>query len=318
MKRVLVILNPMAGNSHQRRAVAQGLVEWRTQLGWQVKLRETRRAGEATSIARSEATHYDLIVAAGGDGTINEVANGLVHTGTTLGALPIGTGNVWVRELRQSLNPLTAARQLAVGSIHQIDLGLANERHFLLMAGIGFDAAITQEVRSADKRRLGRLAYIIKSLPVIWRLRGTRTRITIDGAPLKGNALFVLVSNSRLYGGVLNIAYRAAITDGLLDVCVMMGESALAAPKLLAGILLRSYGKIPGLQYFQARTVEIACSQPLPVQVDGDAIGVTPMTFQIVPAALRVLLPPTIRPHTLLHPPLGPWWQRSHPTHDGE
>lgn len=300
MKRVLVILNPMAGNSHQRRAVTQGIVEWRSRLGWRVQLRETRRGGDATAIARAEAANYDLIVAAGGDGTINEVANGLVHTNTTLGALPIGTGNVWVRELRQSLDPLLAARQLAQGSIHQIDLGLANDRYFLLMAGIGLDAAITQEVRSADKKRLGRLAYIVKSLPLLWRLRGTRSRISIDGTPLKGNALFVLISNSRLYGGVLNIAYRAAVTDGLLDVCVMLGDNALAAPQLLLGILLRGYGTIPGLEYFQAKRVEIACSRPLPVQVDGDAIGTTPMTFTVAPRALRVLLPSTVRLDKLL------------------
>lgn len=300
MKRVLVILNPMAGNSHQRRAVTQGIVEWRSRLGWRVQLRETRRGGDATAIARAEAAHYDLIVAAGGDGTINEVANGLVHTDTTLGALPIGTGNVWVRELRQSLDPLLAARQLAQGSIHQIDLGLANDRYFLLMAGIGLDAAITQEVRSADKKRLGRLAYIVKSLPLLWRLRGTRSRISIDGTPLKGNALFVLVSNSRLYGGVLNIAYRATITDGLLDVCVMLGDNALAAPHLLLGILLRGYGTIRGLDYFQAERVEIACSRPLPVQVDGDAIGTTPMTFTVAPRSLRVLLPSTVRLDKLL------------------
>ena len=300
MKRVLVILNPMAGNSHQRRAVTQGIVEWRSRLGWRVQLRETRRGGDATAIARAEAANYDLIVAAGGDGTINEVANGLVHTNTTLGALPIGTGNVWVRELRQSLDPLLAARQLAQGSIHQIDLGLANDRYFLLMAGIGLDAAITQEVRSADKKRLGRLAYIVKSLPLLWRLRGTRSRISIDGTPLKGNALFVLISNSRLYGGVLNIAYRAAVTDGLLDVCVMLGDNALAAPQLLLGILLRGYGTIPGLEYFQAKRVEIACSRPLLVQVDGDAIGTTPMTFTVAPRALRVLLPSTVRLDKLL------------------
>ncbi|MCA0350751.1 MAG: diacylglycerol kinase family lipid kinase [Chloroflexi bacterium] len=293
MKRVTVILNPNAGNAHQRRAIAQGITEWRSNQGWQVRLRETRKAGDATSFAREEAKRNDLIVAAGGDGTINEVMNGLVGTDTALGALPVGTGNVWVRELQQSLNPLHAARQLADGHVELVDVGQANERYFLLMAGVGLDAAITREVHSADKKRLGRLAYVIKSLPVLWRLRGTRTRISLDGQPLKGNALFVLISNSRLYGGVLNIAYRAAMRDGMLDVCTMMGDSALDAPKLLAGILFRGYGVIQGLEYVQAREIEIACSKPLPIQVDGDAIGTTPMTFRVVPQALRVLLPRT-------------------------
>lgn len=294
MKRALVILNPMAGNSHQRRAVAQGIAEWRSRHGWHVQLRETRRAGDATEIAQTEHGQYDLVVAAGGDGTVNEVMNGLVETDTALAALPIGTGNVWVRELQQSVNPLTAARQLVDGRVQRIDVGKANDRYFLLMAGIGLDAAITQNVRSGDKKRLGRLAYIIKSVPVLWKLRGTRTRISLDGTPLKGDALFVLISNSRLYGGVVEIAYRAKMNDGLLDVCVMTGDNALSAPKLLAGIVLRGYGVIPGLQYLQAKTIEIACSKPLPVQVDGDTIGATPMTFSIVPRALNIWLPSTV------------------------
>jgi len=160
MKRVTVILNPNAGNAHQRRAIAQGITEWRSNQGWQVRLRETRKAGDATSFAREEAKRNDLIVAAGGDGTINEVMNGLVGTDTALGALPVGTGNVWVRELQQSLNPLHAARQLADGHVELVDVGQANERYFLLMAGVGLDAAITREVHSADKKRLGRLAYV--------------------------------------------------------------------------------------------------------------------------------------------------------------
>ncbi|HEY1017290.1 MAG TPA: diacylglycerol kinase family protein [Herpetosiphonaceae bacterium] len=309
MRKTLVILNPRAGNAHQRQAVLLGADEWRRERGWQVDIRETTHGGHATELARELAGEYGLVVAAGGDGTINEVVNGLAHTDATMGALPIGTGNVWVRELRQSLNPLIAARQLAGGSIHRVDLGQANDRYFLLMAGIGIDAAVTQQVRSADKSRLGRLAYVLKSFEVLRGWRGTRTRIAIDGEPLKGNAMFVLVSNSRLYGGVVNIAYRASMSDGLLDVCVMMGDNALAAPAILAGIMLRRHRIHPNMRYFQAREVEVACSRALPVQVDGDMIGTTPMSFAVAPQALRVLLPPTIPPDRLFEAP-QPWHRR--------
>ncbi len=308
MTSALVILNPKAGNADQRRALAQGITEWHKH-GWQVQIRETTRANEATEIAQRAAAHYNLVVAAGGDGTINEVVNGLAHTDAALGAIPMGTGNVWVRELHQSLNPLQAARQLLSGRIETVDLGQANQRYFLLMAGVGFDAAITGSVQANEKHRLGRLAYLVRSVPILWQLRGTRTRIEIDGTPLKGNALFVLISNSRRYGGVINIAYRAAITDGLLDVCVMLGNSALATPRLLAGILLHGHDIVPGLHYAQAHEIQVACSRSLPIQVDGDAIGTTPMTFRSVPQALRVVLPPTTDPNDLLVAP-RPWWQR--------
>lgn len=303
MTRALVILNPKAGNAHQRRAVAQGLTEWRSRFGWRVALHETKRAGDATRIASKEAQRFDYVIAAGGDGTINETLNGVVGSHAALGAIPMGTGNVWVRELHQSLNPLTAARQLVDAEPVAVDVGQAGERFFLLMAGVGFDAAITAAVRSADKHRLGRLAYLIRSVPIIARMRGVRTRVAVDGQPVKGDALFVLISNSRRYGGVINIAHRATITDGLLDVCVMHGSSALAIPRLLAGVLLHGHGLVPGLNYFQARSVEVACSRPLPVQVDGDTIGKTPMHFTVLPAAVRVLLPQTVVPEHLLAPP---------------
>ena len=186
---------------------------------------------------------------------------------------------------------------------------MANERFFLLMAGVGIDAAVTNAVPSQEKRRFGRLAYVLRGAPLLWKIRGTRTRVAIDGRPLKGDALFVLISNSRRYGGVLNIAYRAAITDGLLDVCVFQGRSVLAVPWLLAATVVHGHGIIPGLHYFQAREVEVACSSSLPVQIDGDPIGTTPMRFTIAPKALSVLLPPTVAPTDLLTAPRS-WWRR--------
>ena len=310
MKQTLVILNPTAGNADQRHSLLQGITEWRTQLGWTVDIHETHGPGDATVVARQRAADYDLVVAAGGDGTINEVVNGLAHTATPLGAIPLGTGNVWVRELHQSLDPLKAARQLVQGQIKHVDLGVAHTRYFLLMAGIGIDAAVTSAVNSAEKHRFGRLAYVVRGLPLFWRMRGTRTQIMLDGQPLIGNILFVLISNSRRYGGVLNIAYRAAITDGLLDVCVFEGRNVWAAPHLLAGTVLRGHGVVPGLHYYQAREIEINCSYALPVQIDGDTIGTTPMKFSISPRSLYVLVPPTIEPSDLLTAPPQPWWQR--------
>ena len=311
MTRTLVIANPRAGNADQRQGLVKGITAWR-KAGWRVTLQETRGPGDATERARKAASSYDVIVAAGGDGTVNEVVNGLAHQHhAALGAIPLGTGNVWVRELHQSLKPEQAALQLLDAERAIVDLGQANQRFFLLMAGIGFDAAITAAVQATDKHRLGRMAYIVRSLPILWKIRGTRTRVAIDGTPLKGNALFVLVSNSRRYGGVIDIAYRATITDGLLDVCVMLGDSALATPHLLAGVLLRGHGVVPGLQYFQAREVDIACSRSQPVQVDGDYIGTTPQSIRSAPKALTVLLPPTINPSDLLLPPSPRWsWKR--------
>lgn len=289
--RARIVLNPQAGNAEDIGGVEGALRLWRGR-GWEVELIPTAYAGHAIELARDAAQQgYDLVVAAGGDGTVNEVVNGIARTRTALGVLPVGTGNVWVRELKLPLRPLDAAANLADGHVINLDLGMANERYFLLMAGVGFDAAVTSAVRPAAKRRLGLFAYLVQALMTARTTRGTRVRITLDGRSVKGRVLMVVIGNSRLYGGFLQITHHANLTDGLLDVAVIKGEDVRVAPLHILSILLRRYNLNPDMDYYRAREVEITSTTPLEVQVDGDPLGVTPMTFRVAPGALRALVP---------------------------
>lgn len=289
--RARIVLNPLAGNAEDIGGVNAALDVWRAR-GWEVDVTPTAYAGHAIELAREAAAQkYDVVIAAGGDGTVNEVVNGIARSRTALAVLPVGTGNVWVRELKLPLRPDAAAASLDMSNIVDLDLGMAGERYFLLMAGVGFDAAVTQAVQPEAKRKLGLLAYIVQAFAVARDIRGTPTRIVIDGRQVRGRVLMVVIGNSRLYGGFLQITHHANLTDGLLDVAVIKGQDVRSAPLHILSILLRRYNLNPDMDYYRAREVQIGGATPLAVQVDGDPIGHTPMSFQVAPGALRALVP---------------------------
>ncbi len=267
---------------------------WRDS-GWEVEIAATTAPGDATRHAQQAAERgYGAVVAAGGDGTVNEVMNGLIGSSTALGVLPLGTVNIWAREMGLSMDILKAAASLTESKLTQIDVGMAGNRYFLLMAGIGFDAAVTATVNSDEKKRLGAAAYIKQAVQVAWNFRGTRPKLKIDGKRVRGKILMVTIGNTQLYGGVVKFTADAKIDDGLLDVCVIKGEGMLSAPRRLISIFARHYNRDPQLQYFCGKQIEIRGQRgkDLPIQVDGDYLGQTPMIFRIVPNSLSILVPP--------------------------
>jgi YegS/Rv2252/BmrU family lipid kinase len=300
MCRAVVIFNPYAGISahgspHATLATIKAAVSvWENQ-GWQIALNPTGGPGDATRLARAAAcNHYDMVVAAGGDGTINEVVNGLAGSSTVLATLPLGTMNVWARELKLPLQPRAAAEAMRDWKPRTIDLGRAGDRYFLLMAGIGFDAAITSGIRPEEKRRLGGLAYVLLGLKIALHMRGTRVRLVLDGKKVRGRVLMIVVGNTQLYGGLARITQRASIDDGLLDVVVLKGDGLWSGVWHAISILQQRYSLNPDMEYYRARHISVAARPVLPVQVDGEPLGQTPMTFEAAADALCALLPPDL------------------------
>lgn len=290
--RAVIIYNPRAGQTEVLERELYAATSVWIEHGWQVDVYATLGPGDAMRKAGHAAGDcYDLVIAAGGDGTINEVINGIAGTRTALATLPLGTMNVWARELGLPLQLRAAAEAMLNWHVQTVDLGRANGRYFLLMAGVGLDAEITLGVQPAVKRRFGALAYVLSTLQVAMRVRGSRARLLIDGKRVKGPILMVVIGNSQLYAGLFKITHRASIDDGLLDVCVIRGDNLLSALRHFISILRRSYSHDPEISYYRARSVSIRSRPTLPVQVDGEAFGQTPMTFEIAPDALQALLP---------------------------
>jgi len=301
--RATVIFNPTAGHHHSDVAATEVVLK---EHGWSVCREQTSKAGDGTRLARAAAARGDdVVVVAGGDGTVNEAIQGLAGTSTALGVLPMGTTNVWAREVKLPTDPVAAARALIDGDHRAMDLGRAGDRYFLLMAGLGFDAAVTNAVSMKAKRVLGRVAYGLTIAMQAMRYQGPEVTLEMDDATVRCPVLLVIAGNTRLYGGNFSATAAAVADDGLLDVAVFQGRRLWdIAPRALPLLLGRRPTPASPF-YYRTRRLRVTAPEALPVQVDGDYMG-TPFEITIAPAALRVIVPRGTGSGLFGQPPLAP------------
>jgi len=298
--KTMLIFNPAAGWRDWRREVLE-IASYLDQQGWDVTWRETWGPGDATTFAREAvARGYDVALTAGGDGTISEVVNGLVGSKVALGVLPIGTGNVWAREVGLPLGGIIHPRYLEEATIalmegqrRQVDVGRAGQHCFLLWAGVGLDAKVTEvmEPRNRIQKWWGALAYAVAAAAVARDFRGTPAKITIDGETFWEEVIAVLVSNAQLYGGVLRLTPQAQLDDGLFDVCIFKGHDWTSTLGHATAFLTGQYLKGPEVAYYRGRRVVVETAVPLPVQLDGDPKAATPIELEVMPKALITIIP---------------------------
>ncbi len=296
--RALLVYNPAAGQRHLKDQVARAMMVL-AGYGWELSLRETVGPGQTSRFAREAVEKgCDAVMVAGGDGSLNEAAQALANTPVALGVLPLGTGNVWAREMGIPLyDPPTAAGLLAQGRTRTVDLGQAGNRYFLLWAGVGFDARVVQEVETGQrqmKRRLGAVTYVMSGAVVAAGYLGTKARLVVDGTVIRRRVLLAVVSNAQLYAAYITLAPQASLDDGLLDLCVFSGRGVLSTVRHFAGLVARRHVKDPEAEYFRCRQVEIISAKRLFVHADGELIGTTPLAFRVVPQALHVLVPQNV------------------------
>jgi YegS/Rv2252/BmrU family lipid kinase len=290
--RVVVITNALAGQAVARaEAVTNAVSLWRAQ-GWDVSVRETTKHGDAERYAHEAvAAGVHIVIPAGGDGTVNEVANGLVGSTTILAPLPIGTVNVWAREAGFSMDVATAAVQILTAQRSVIDVGKCGDRFFVLMAGIGFDAAVVQHLYARDKRRFGVMAYIGRIWSVMWGYRGQHVRVQLDDEVFDVSLLMMIVGNTARYASFIPFTPDAAVDDGMLDVYMLVGADMLSGPFRFLALYLKRI--MPFLDPHgisrRVRTVTID-GTPIAMQLDGDHVGTTPARITIQPSALHVLV----------------------------
>jgi len=313
--RAMLIVNPSSGPWDVRRELP-AVLNHLEDHGWRATLHQTSQPGEATEIARRAADgNVDAVFVVGGDGTINEVVNGLAESPVAMGVLPGGTGNVWAKELglptRSALRwlPLRdSIRSLVPGNTRRIDLGRANGRYFLQWTGLGLDAEVTyaMEPRSRTQRRLGVLGYIVAGFATVSTMVGIRSRIWIDGRLTYRRCILIVVSNSPLYGGMVRLSSDTRLDDGQLDISVFSGSGFISVMRTFFGVITGLHSRDPRHTSFQGRQIRIETDKPMAVHVDGDPFGSTPLDCQVVPRALTIILPKQVRPDLFAAAPPSP------------
>jgi YegS/Rv2252/BmrU family lipid kinase len=219
------------------------------------------------------------------------VANGIAGTNAALGLLPLGTVNVFAMELGLPAHNLQACWDIIDdGNVRPLDLPSANGKHFVQLAGVGLDAQVVKETNLAFKRSFGPLSYLISAAQIAAR-QPPKLFIESENTPVD-EASFVLIGNGRLYGGPFPFFKRAVIDDGLFDVVVFKRLGYLEIIKYLQDVIFSSDIRAAEVEYFQTQRLRVTSEQDVPVELDGELAGNSPVEFQIQQKGLRVLAPP--------------------------
>ena len=302
--RCLVIRNPAA--RHQLpEARLHGVLAIARAAGWSVEVTQTEHAGAGIELARDAvARGVDVIAVNGGDGSLNEVINGVAGSNAAVGVIPGGTANVWAGETQISLDPVQAMRDVVEGDRRRIDLGRAGGRYFLLMAGAGFDAQVMPRVTPQLKKRLGAAAYVLGGVRTVFGAKHVSARIRIDGGATQELPLYWMIAgNTRSYGGLVDIMSWGVADDGMLDVGVMRRGGPMQVLFAGARLFTRRHRGSPNIDFMRVRSFEIE-TPGIPVQLDGDPAGETPMTFECVPAVATMIVPRGLTTPLFRLPPL--------------
>ncbi len=287
---LLIIFNPTAGRRRAHRLWR--VLDVMSANGVRLELAETRHAGHAAELARdAAAAGARLVVAAGGDGTIAEVANGLNGSGCGLGVIPLGTANVLAHELALPFEPRAVAAALAFGRTQNVLPGIATgasgSRVFVQMLGAGFDAHVVQHLPLPLKRAIGRNAYVVQAMREVVRYRFPPIVVTIDG--METEAGTVIVSKGHFYGGCYILAPGATPTAPGFTVALFDRAGPFSALAFGAALPLDLIPRMPGLRLLRASEIVIR-SDHVPMQTDGDSAGSAPLTVRDAPQPIAVVV----------------------------
>lgn len=282
MDEILVILNP-AARSERARDV------WnRIESLPRARVRPTEGPGDARRFSREAAeAGIRVVVAAGGDGTINDVVNGLAGSDTALGILPVGTMNVFAAELGLPNDLEEAWEIIEAGYTRSIDLAQANEHYFVQLAGIGFDAQVVERTSWNFKKNFGPLSYVISAAQIAAE-KPPRIIVESDGRTFDGS--FVLIGNGRFYGAPIKVFKDAKLDDGLLDVLILKNVGYLELARFLTGVFTGTHTEFEDVEYFQTTSLRVRSEDEVPVEVDGELMGKLPVEFRIAARKLRVVV----------------------------
>ena len=250
----------------------------------------TKYPKHATKLAEAAKDKYDLIIAAGGDGTINEVINGMAESKATLIIIPFGSTNVLARELGVPDDPKMAAELITKGKKIKMDLGYAKtskeSRYFSMMLSVGPFAQVIKDTTPEFKKRWGKFAYPFRLIKLLFRYKWHKIYVKHK---VESTGYFVIMANIKYYGGEYEIADKANIRDGLLDLVIINRKNPWDIIMLIFSFTSGKLNKFLRKEYFQLKEAEIYSHHNMQIQVDGEVLGMAPVRVEIIPKALNVI-----------------------------
>ena len=306
--KILFIVNPISGTSDKQHIIDL-IPEYLDEKRFEWTISRTTHRGHAAELTNEAVRKgVDVVVAVGGDGTVNEVARSLIHTNTALGIIPCGSGNGLARHLYIPMNADGALQVLSACRIEQLDYGVIDEVPFFCTCGVGFDAFISDRFSKAGRR--GLLTYIENTLKEGLKYKPDTYEITIDGERQVYKAFLIACANASQYGNNVYIAPHASMSDGLMDVTLMEPFTVLEAPQIAIQLFNKTIANNSRIRTFRCRHLHIKRSAPGVIHFDGDPKEAgEELDVQLVPKGIRMVVntreqmyvPPLLRAFTDLY-----------------
>ena len=287
--RFFVVHNPNAGMVARRHF--DRVIALLKALGASLECVHTSRHGEGMSAAADAAlsARFDAVVAAGGDGTVHDVASGLLGTPVPLGIIPMGTANVFAREVGLPTSPDRIAGTLMNGKVSTIPVGEINGQPVLFVVGIGFDAEAVRQFETAGTRKHGQAGFVMPVLHALLSERSRSLKVTTDHGT--GEAQWVIVTRARRYAGGFLLSKDAGVTRPIFQVLRFRGRGPLVRLRQLAALASGLIGFDPGVSVEIAAWMRVEGDPDIPIQVDGEMLGALPVEVRIHPQPLQLILP---------------------------
>ncbi|MEZ4358362.1 MAG: diacylglycerol kinase family lipid kinase [Eubacteriales bacterium] len=287
----LIIANPVAGKGRSLKtlSLATKLLD---KACAKYKIIKTRYPGHATQIASDAVKRGEKnILALGGDGTVLEVAKGLLNTDSVLGIIPGGTGNDFIRSLNVSNNLEAAIENILAGNTKKVDVGMANDNYFLNVAGTGFDVCVVEYTKKTNRFFTGMPAYYLAVLISILKYKGQTMTIVANGQSITKKLMLIAIANGKQYGGGMKVAPMAKPDDGIFHITTIDMPSKLKILFMLPRFIKGQHEKFTEIKSFVCDEIEVLCENTLSINMDGDLIGTTPVKFKLLKSALNVFSP---------------------------
>lgn len=286
--RVKIILNPIAGRGRGGK-VKESLLAALRESGIDFEAAFTGQRGAGRLLAKQAvADGFDTIIAAGGDGTVNEVVNGIAGSQAALGVLPLGTGNDFAAMMDMPKCPVAGLERIIHGTRLAVDLCRVNDRFFASSVGAGFDGEVCYTANHKYRHLRGMVVYLLSVFSTILSYEPRRIKLTVDGKEYHGEILLVAVANSRSYGGGMLVAPDAAVDDGLFDICLADKMSPLRVTMNLPRFVRGNHLSLPEVTMLRGREIVLESETPIYYQVDGEVLEDTRLVFRLIPGGLTV------------------------------